>query len=582
MAETLTDRFGLVQWSSGSDSPGRLDFNSALLNLEQRAAIDPGITYSALPATFLTGGRYALVVPPGGESAYRTIYRRNDGGTWDFAGGNAVRAPFHFRANGQARTDAAVTLSHPDFAAAGGTLGYDGSALLTGTVRVYDADDAGRGAVLIGTSAAPNLTSLGRLYVRTRATGERGLVLQPYTPGEGDAGSGNLLTARTAGGSDTLTIDPLGRLRAIAAAAFGGAALPATSVLAIAPTSNPSDGITNGLLVHGQTGSEGAEAKTIMQVWRDAADTAPLLNIGRDGINIGRLPWSALTLGGMMLSANNVLLRASGKVDNTAYFHLRRSDPTSDATEANPTLDTQLLHAGPNGITAHLPLTVSQRLKQNVTTMVLHRVGDFTKPFLDLARLVPNGSGGEDSQLMASWGPDGRLRTGLPWRTTGTVRDSRQSVTHLCNKRFTPLFGAIFSGQLVNRLTNYEYTWPVMTVRSADAADLDITTIAEYMLTQAGSGLADAQSVIVETYVSINAGAYALVGTSENAPTASSNEHRAAGDSLYVSHRLANVAAGATFQLRTRFAVGSSNPNAWLRSFDLKVQETSFEIYTAA
>lgn len=585
MVETRTDRFELVQWSSGGDSPSRLDFNEAFWNLNTRAAIDPGITYSTLPATFPVGGRYALVVPPGDESAYRTIYRRNDAGGWDFAGGNAARAPFHFRANGQARTDAAVTLSHPDFAAAGGTLGYDGSAVLTGTVRVHDADDAGRGAVLVGTDAAPNLTTLGRLHVRTRATAERGIVVQPYTPGEGDTGSGNLFTARTAGGSDVLFVDALGRFRTVVGAAFGGGALAAAHSVVLAPTSNPADGVTNGLLLHGQAGA-GATTKSILTVQRDTADTTPIAQFLRDGIGLGRLPWNtpgASDSSSITLSTNTLHFRTSGNPANTSYWVWRRSDPTSPATEANPALDTTLLSCGVAGIASGLPMFISQRHRQAVSTMALYRVGDFTNPFLDLARLVPNGSGGEDAQLMSTWGPDGRLRTGLPWRATGTCREVRQSITHLCNKRFTAQGSAALSGQLVNANSSFEYTWPLMTLRSADTADLDIITTIELMLGQNGNdGVDDAQAVLVDTFVSINGGAYNQVGFSENAPVSTSLIHRPGGDLMYCNHRLAGVPAGATFRVRTRFSAGDALPKIYLRMFDLKIQEAVFETYTAA
>lgn len=580
MAETRTDRFGLVQWGSGSDSPSRFDFNEAYANIEARAALDPGTTYSAMPSTWLVAGRYALVVPPGGESAYRTLYRRNDGGTWDYAGGNAVREPFHLRANGQARTDAALTLSHPDFAAAGGTLGYDGSALLTGTVRVHDAVDAGRGAVLVGTDTAPNLATLGRLHVRTRATAERGIVVQPYTPGGGDAGSGNLITARTAGGSDVLSVDAQGRFRAISPAAFGGGALASNHSVVLAPTSNPADSIINGLLLHGHAG---ADAKTMLQIYRDTSEPGPLVYVGRDNIHIGALPWgSSYSAGDVYLSANATVVRASGNAGNSVYFQVRRTDPTSAATEANYTLDTALLSVDPGNAIVRLPLTVSQRYKPDLPTLRVYRVNDFTASFVDLYRVTPDGLGGETSYLVSTWGPDGRLRTALPWRSVNTLRDSRQSVIHLANKRFAAQGSAPLTGQAVPPLTMFEYTWPQMTARSADAVDLDIVTTIELMLSSNPDGVDDAQSVLVETYVSVNGGAYNFLASSENAPVSTSAVHRQGGDLMYCNQRLANVPAGATFRIRTRFWSGGAVPTCWIRMMDLKVAEAVFEIYATA
>lgn len=581
MAETVTDRFGLVQWSSGGDSPSRLDFNEALLRIEQRAAIDPGVTYSALPATFLTGGRYALVVPPGDESAYRTLYRRNDSASWDFAGGNAVRAPFHFRANGQARTDAAVTLSHPDFAAAGGTLGYDGSALLTGTVRVHDAADAARGAMLIGTDAAPSLATLGRLHVRTRATAERGIVVQPYTPGEGDAGSGNLITARTAGGSDVLYVDALGRFRTVAAASFGGGALAAQHSVVLAPTTNPVDGNTNGLLLHGQAA---ATSKAILTVQRDTtADTTPIAQFLRDGIGLGRLPWG--TPGGgdsssMTFSANTVHFRTSGNVANTSYWNWRRSDPTSPATEANPALDTTLMSVGPNGIGSGLPMFVSQRYKTNLATMSLYRLTDFNASFLDLGRLVPNGGGGEDLTIVSSWQADGRLRTGAPWRGMGTVRDARQAVTHYSRKWFALPSDPVTTALYLDTGQTYTYTWAPMTVRSSTTTDLAVTLGMEVILIPLS--LPDTNDLLIETLVSVNGSAYVVADTTHYTAPVQQDAARLGGDLLSFAHRITGVATGATFTLQTRFTVGTSIPDFRVRMLDISATETLLEQYAAA
>jgi hypothetical protein len=581
VTETRTARFGVVQYSSGTDSPDRLDFNESYWNIDQRAAIDPGLTYTALPADLLVGGRYALVVPAGGDSVYRTLYRRHAAGGWDYAGGNAIREPFYLRASTQLRTDVALTLSHVDAAAPGATFGYDGSALLTGTVRVYDAADATRGALVVGSAAAVDLAATGRLYVRTRSTGERGLVLQPYTPGGGDTGSGNLLTARTAGGSDTLTVDAAGRLRAIAAAGFGGAVPSTVAAVAVAPTSNTEDGVAHGLLLYGQTA---APAKSIAQVWRDAADPAPLLNIGRDAITFGRLPWTdSRATGGMVLSANSSVHRASGQADNPSWWQWRTSDPTSPATEADLTKDKLQMSLSAAGVGMRLPLYVTQRNLVGAPTMTLARVTDFTAAFMEVARLVSDGAGGETSQLAGSWASDGRLKTGVWWKGTGTLRDARQPLVHLCTKKFANFGDNPVTGVLVNVNGFTEYTFPVMTPRSGTNTDLLIQSVTEWMWTQHNDGGGpDAQAMSVSTYVAVNGGAFTFVAISETAGVTTDTNRRPGGGSLFVSHRYAAVPQGQNFQVKLRFAIGQEGVKAYLRSMELTVQESVFETYVAA
>lgn len=57
MAETSTPRFGLKQWSVGTDSPSRLDFNESLLNIENRGLLGSAGTLSARPAAIASNAR---------------------------------------------------------------------------------------------------------------------------------------------------------------------------------------------------------------------------------------------------------------------------------------------------------------------------------------------------------------------------------------------------------------------------------------------------------------------------------------------------------------------------------------------
>lgn len=588
MTETRDNRFGVPNWSSGTDSGSRTDFNEGYTALATKAARDDGVTHATLPITDIPAGRYVMVVPdlvgsPGTPGPYRTLYRRHDGTDWDAVGGNTMPVPFHYRAlDGQARTDAAITFSHPDFEEDGGTIGYDGSALLSGTVRVYDADEAGRGALLIGTDAAPNLATLGRAYVRTRADAERALVVQA-----GHATSGSLFTARTLGGSDTLTIDALGQLRAQAAAAFGGAGMPTTSAVAISPTSSTEDSVTNGLALVGLTGNSTVEAKALLRAFRDSSEsTAPLVSIERDALSWGKQPWSSdLAKGQSVYGANGHTFRAYGHTDNTFYWRLRRTDPTSLATQANTALDTTLLNVTKTTFISNLPVIASNRLSTAATTLALQRITDFSAGFISLHRLVPDGGGGETTQLASAWDSDGRLRTGAWWKSTGTVRDARQSATHVSTKRYTTYGAAFNTGQYVVREQYVEYEWDTMTMRSSGATDLDIQTIAECIVLQNNDGIDDAQQIYVETYIKINAGSYVFLAGSETPMNTPSTVHRPGGGVLVASHRLASadvvggLSGGDTIRLKTRFRVGSATPDARLRMLDIKVTECLIEIY---
>lgn len=576
MTETRTNRFDLPNWDSGSDSGSRADFNEAFTKLNDLAARDDGVTQSALPGTGLIAGRYQLVVHGG---VYRVVYRRHDGGGWDAIGGNAMPNPFHFRgiAAGVNRTDAAVTFSHPDAVNPGGTIGYDGSALLTGTVRVFDDDEAGRGALLVGTSATPNLSTLGRAHVRTQATGERALTVQAHA-----ADAGNLFTARTAGASDVVSIDALGRIRAQAPSAFGGAPLPTLASLAVAPTASDDDDTTTGLLLHGSTGSAEILAKSILQIWRDATEgAAPLSDFKRDSISIGRLPW---TNSAVTLAATAHTVRAGGVAANPFYWRLRRSNPASAGTEGNPANDITLFGVTETGSTHDLPMVISNRYRTAPVALTVQRLTDFSAAFLSLVRLVPDGGGGETAQTAATWDSDGRLRSGVWWRSTGAVRDARQSIHHVCRKVYAAPGQGQTEGLQVLPNNSLQLTWTAMTVRSSGSTDLNVTVAIELLMQPASDIEADAQLYGAQTQISINGGSYTTVGNTENAQTTPwwrSGSQRYSGDYFTFNHRVTNVPAGATIQLRTIFTVGNASPVVYLRALEIDAEECIIESYAA-
>jgi hypothetical protein len=579
MTETRTNRHELPQWGAGTDSGSRADFNEAFDKLNDQAAYDDGTEASALPVTGVVVGRYALATFTGG---YRTLYRRGDG-VWDAIGGNTMPRAFHHRGlEGQARTDTALTFSHPGSANPGATFDYGGSAVLSGTVRVYDDDEATRGVLIVGTSAAADPATLGRVHVRTRAEGERGIVVRPYTPGSGDP-IGNLFSAQSAGGSDVFTLDGLSRLRQQAASAFGGAVMPTTSVLAVSPTSSDSDTVTNGLLLYGQAAAGVPAGKTILRIQPDAAtDTTPIGLVTRTGISLGRLPWGTpgTSSGTITYAGNTHHFRASGHGDTVSYFTLRRSNPTSPATEADPLQDVSLLAVGNTGITGTLPMSLSQRQYTAPATLTLYRVTNFTGAFLDLARLVPDGGGGETSQVASSWASDGRLATGAWWRSTGTTRDARQPVKHVSRKSYALPTDNETVGQNVDNGSSFTYTWAQMTVRSLTTTDLEVKVTVELVVVPNPASV-DTNSILLETLASINGGGYSVIDSSFVTLPLTQTAARLGGTVVTATHRATGVPANATFTLRTRLTVGDSVPDTRLRTLDVVATETIVESYAA-
>ena len=78
MAFTTTTRFGLPQWSSGSDTVGRTQFNNAFAQIESLAAQDAQGTRAARPAP-ATRGRYYYATDIG------MVYR-DTGSAWALVG----------------------------------------------------------------------------------------------------------------------------------------------------------------------------------------------------------------------------------------------------------------------------------------------------------------------------------------------------------------------------------------------------------------------------------------------------------------------------------------------------------------
>lgn len=565
MTETRTSRFNLPQWSAGTDSPSRTDFNGAFSEIETRGAFDTGDNVSSLPVSSLAAGRYSMMTGADGYSLYRY-----SGSAWQFVGGSLVPRFQRFKAGeGQAATDPVFTVEHPGNASANITATYGGDFTASGVLKSWNADDATKGAIVVGWNGTITMATTGRAYLRTRANSELGLVLHAH-----GSGAGNMLTVREPGNSDIFTVDAIGRLTQRTFAAFGEATLPSTSMVAMAPTSAV-DAITNGLLLHGQSA---ASAKTIMQILRDTSDTAPIFSVGRDAITLGRLPWSG---GSLTLASVGHTMRASGVATNPYYFRVRRSDPTSGVTEANTALDTTMFYLNEDGVVAALPSSITQRYKTSATTLSLFRVTDFTAGFLTLSRLVSDGMGGETAQLASSWASDGRLSAGAWWRATGTLRDARQPVVHKSTKAYAVVGDPVGQGQHVSPSSSFTYTWGQMTARSSGVTDLRVRVEVEVLFDESSSGT-KAVDWTMRTLISINGGAYAQIGASENVGATTPTVGRPSGDRYGSMCWAADIPAGATFTLRTTIEVGAVDDGVRIRSMHISAEECIVENYVAA
>lgn len=572
MTETRTTRFGLPQWSSGGDSPSRSDFNEAFGNTEARAAYDDGGNVTSLPTSGINAGRYVMLT----EGSYRTLYRASgQDGSWEQVGGNRMPTIMHYRpvsGSSAATTDTTWQVSHASLAQPSASMAYDGSLSAGGRMAVWDSNDAAKGTLHVGSTAAAAPGTLGRLYVRTRNDADLGIVVQPHS-----ASAGNLLSVREPAGQDIITADSTGRLRVRSLSGFGGGSITSTASVTIAPTS-AADSITTGLLLQGQSG---AASKSLMQATPDSSDTVPIADIARDSIKLGRLPWGTDTAGGnVTVAGRQFVSRTLGYTNDGTYFAFRRADAT---TPTNTALDQQILAGGAQGLSSNLPFYMSQRYDVAKPTLTLYRFSNFSQRFLEASRAVDNGDGSQTNTLAFAWESDGRLRSGAWWKGNGTVRDARQSVQH-CSRKVWAAPGVHYNtGQFVAHGGSFTYTWPTMTARSVGAFDLEVATIME-LITFGSTSAEDAQWVRLETQISVDGGAWTSVNISENAPLAvgASTGNRPGGDLAPFVHRMTGVgSAGNSFTLRTIVSVGPSLIDIRLRSLDLTASECLIENYTA-
>lgn len=267
MVLTRTARMQQQKWSSGSDGPSRLGFNGDADFLEARAAYDDGTTGASLPVTDVLPGRYFRQSFADGYALHRV-----NGAAWEWVGGSIVPTRLRYRRG----TGTDVAWSTDAGAGSTATMTAGGELGTAGLVRSVAGGSAG--ADLATDLSTPSST--GRWFVRTRASGERGLVAQAHNDN-----AGPLLTARTAGGSDPWQVDSLGRMRAQAPAAFGAAALTTGVPLVSVPSADDASALD----LYGRSSGGGAPG---LRVFPAVGDDTPIVQATPTLVRLGRSGWS--------------------------------------------------------------------------------------------------------------------------------------------------------------------------------------------------------------------------------------------------------------------------------------------------
>lgn len=573
MAETWTSRMVVPQWSNQlTDSPNMADFDTAFSNLDTKAAYDDGTTGSTLPTANLVAGRYFRQTNT--DSSY-TLYRRGTG-AWEYVGGPVSPVAQRIAAlNSQAATATAFT-TEPTLGTAGLAVTFGGDLATAGLVR-----SASYLASAPGTDTLSPSTT-GRAYVKTQAGGDLGLVLRAHA-----STAGYLLDVREQGGSDVLTVDSSGRLQARVPAAYGGASLPSSSVLAVSPTTNSSDGITNGLLLYGQSSMP---ARTLLAAYSAAGDTTPIASFQTNGIALGKIPWGTTGAGDgqVTLSGDSAAVRIGGLNSATeAWWIIQKASATAptDITQDIPVMD-----ATATGSHIYQPLYVSQEYANTnptVTNFSLYRFNDASASgrFFEMYQATRVNPTTVNFKFAADMNGDGRMRSALMWRGSNPpARDVRQPIKHSCTKTWAlPGDGPLVGQKVPGAGGSYTYSgFPLMTSRSFGGTDLDITVTAELMLDKSAFSGEDGQVYGLECFISINGGAYTTLTKQENAQPVSGPGVRNTGDLMACRYRVFGLGNGATFQIRLVMNTGTPNPDLYLRKYDLVAEEVVFENYIAA
>lgn len=274
MTETRSTVFGLPRYSADADEVmTRADWEEAATRIEERVAYDDGTTGSALPSAKKAGSYFRRSYTDGWA-----LYRQH-GSTWEWMGGTVQTARVRLRGGPAAPGDIMLS-SDVDGGAATATWKAGGEFATSGLLR--SSAGLGVGAALDADLSTPSTT--GRAYMRTVNNGDRALVLHAH-----DDAAGALLTARTAGGSDPLTIDSRGRLRSSAPVGLGQSSPAANIPAAISPSGTD---VTALDLYAEATGPVPG-----LRIFRDNGDAVtPIASFLPDAITLGRSAWSGAAI----------------------------------------------------------------------------------------------------------------------------------------------------------------------------------------------------------------------------------------------------------------------------------------------
>jgi hypothetical protein len=368
---------------------------------------------------------------------------------------------------------------------------------------------------------------------------------------------------QTTAGSDVLTLDATGQLQQRASAAYGGSSVNAANMLAVAPTSGGAD--TTGLLLHGQASP--GDTKAILRVLRQSDSATDLINVGRDAIAIGVMPWgSSSSGGGLSLTGRQLLMRATGYSSEGTLMKLTRSDISDPA---NASLDEPVVNFARTVSLQRVPAVLTQALNTGTVNLTLKRYTDLTQRFLEMHRMGAS----ESVEVVGGWDSEGRVLAGTRWAGAGVMRDARQALRHRTQKALS---------NTLNPNDTLTTVFAAMQCRSATACDLAIDIRLEAQVeVGAFSDREDGQQWFLNCDISVNGGAFGFLGSFLMGGPA----HRTGTRPINVQNgdwTLLNVPAGATFQIRTRVFIGSAVPQVTLRGLYVNVQESIVSNYTTS
>jgi hypothetical protein len=582
VAETRTARLNLPQWSSGTDSPSRDDFNQAFADLEVRMPLDRRAPDPALPAgsPAIVDAEYFQRTLTVGSDALRALYRSDSGGTWRAQ--NWIPETLRVRpptASPPAVGLDALRIEHPTGPVTGVVASWEGTVTARKALILGNAADGALGRLSVGGLDAVPAAVRARI---TALGAERALEIKA-----GDSNVTELLRMIDSSGSNVLTVAGSGQLTSTQGAAFGGVSPAASASLTVGP--QPSGAINTGLLGYGQ---ESAPTRVIAQFNRfqpGSTDAASIFSVAPNAITIGRATaaWASSTLDLGAVTTRLVTTRLAWFPDYTTLSGSGTFSPFP-------------------GLTGFAGIDATNGMSSTVGT----QFNNFGDPTRDAARFAiypastnnwPGDlsrwyqaeiiSGSPDAVLVSRVDSAGRMSANAPWRGSGNkpnhLRDVRQPILHTCMRKWADP-GDYPAGQYIASNGSFTYTWPSMTVRSASITQLEVELRLEALFFKLNSGASPDRQVmqIRWSYQLGGSGSYNSVDNlyqEAASMVADSAYPQAPGiQNTWTAVVPITVSAGTTFRLRMQVVLYPYAVDARLRRADLKVRESIVETYTAS